>query len=37
MERIRVLIVDDHELLREMIRGIVEKEADMVVAGQAST
>lgn len=37
MERIRVLIADDHELLREVIRDIIEKEGDMVVAGQAST
>ncbi len=33
--RIRVLIVDDHPLMREALIGLVETEADMEVVGQA--
>jgi len=33
--RIRVLIVDDHPLMREALSGLVETEADMEVVGQA--
>jgi DNA-binding NarL/FixJ family response regulator len=33
---IRVLLVDDHELMRQGLRSILEREADVVVAGEAS-
>lgn len=36
-ERIRVLIVDDHALVREGTVQLLEREPDMVVVGQAST
>jgi DNA-binding NarL/FixJ family response regulator len=35
-ERIRILIVDDHPLLREGVVSLVEKEADMVIVAEAS-
>jgi len=34
-QHIRVLIVDDHPLMREALAGLVETEADMRVVGQA--
>ena len=33
---IRVLLVDDHELMRQGLRSILEREADVVVVGEAS-
>lgn len=35
-DRIRVLIVDDHPLLREGIVSLIEKQADMAVAAEAA-
>ncbi|MBI2941289.1 MAG: response regulator transcription factor [Chloroflexi bacterium] len=36
MERIRVLIVDDHPIFRQGIRGIIEAEPDLDIVGEAS-
>ena len=36
-ERIRVLIADDHAILRQGLRRILEEEADMEVVGEAAT
>jgi two-component system, NarL family, response regulator len=36
LERIRILIVDDHPLLREGIVSLVEKQTDMLVVAEAS-
>lgn len=33
---IRILLADDHKIFREGMRGLLEKEADMVVIGEAS-
>jgi DNA-binding NarL/FixJ family response regulator len=35
-ERIRILIVDDHPLLREGVVSLVEKQADMLIVAEAS-
>jgi DNA-binding NarL/FixJ family response regulator len=35
-ERIRVLIVDDHAILREGVRALLQLQADIEVAGEAS-
>ena len=35
-DRIRILIVDDHPLLREGVVSLVEKQADMLVVAEAS-
>src|SRR5438067_1494456 len=35
--RVRVFVVDDHELIREGIRSAVEREPDLDVVGEAST
>jgi DNA-binding NarL/FixJ family response regulator len=35
-DRIRILIVDDHPLLREGIVSLVEKQADMLIVAEAS-
>ncbi len=32
----KILIVDDHEIMREGLRSLIEKEPDMEVAGEAS-
>jgi DNA-binding NarL/FixJ family response regulator len=37
MEKIRVLIADDHTLFRKGVRKMLEAEADMEVAGEAGT
>jgi len=37
MDRVRILIVDDHTLFRTGIRKMLEAEADMSVAGEAAT
>src|SRR5579862_6696285 len=37
MNSIRVLIVDDHDLFRAGIRSLLEKVADVEVAGEAGT
>ena len=34
---IRVLLVDDHELMREGLRSILEREDDVEVVGEASS
>ncbi len=36
MNRIQILVVDDHPLFRRGIRGTLEMEADLVVVGEAS-
>jgi NarL family two-component system response regulator LiaR len=36
MNPIRVLVVDDHPLMREALRAAIEDEVDMIVAGEAS-
>jgi DNA-binding NarL/FixJ family response regulator len=35
-QRIRILLVDDHQRLRQVISNLLELEDDMVVVGQAS-
>ncbi|MEZ4526043.1 MAG: response regulator transcription factor [Desulfobacterales bacterium] len=35
MEKIRILIADDHEIVRTWIRKIVEKQMDMEIAGES--
>ncbi|MGI6604008.1 MAG: response regulator [bacterium] len=37
MEKIRVLVVDDHPLVRSGIRKVVELEDDVVIVGEAGT
>lgn len=37
MQKIRVLLVDDHHVLRDGLKVLLEAEADMEVAGEAST
>lgn len=37
MERIRILIVDDHLIVRQGLRSILEREADMEVVGAAAS
>jgi DNA-binding NarL/FixJ family response regulator len=34
---IKILLVDDHPILREGLRGLLEREKDMEVAGEAGT
>lgn len=36
MEKIRVIIADDHTVVREGTRALLEKEADMEVVGEAA-
>lgn len=36
MKKIRILLADDHSVLREGLRALLEKEPDMEVAGEAS-
>ena len=36
-ERLRVLIVDDHPLFRDGMRGLLESVGDIEVAGEAAT
>ncbi|HET8647841.1 MAG TPA: response regulator transcription factor [Vicinamibacteria bacterium] len=36
MSRIRVLIVDDHEIVRDGLRAVLEQEADIELVGEAS-
>ena len=36
-ERIRILLADDHQVLREGLRALLEGEPDLCVAGEAST
>ncbi len=36
-KRIRVLVVDDHAIVRKGVRMVVEREADMEVVGEAKT
>jgi DNA-binding NarL/FixJ family response regulator len=35
MDKIRILIVDDHTLVRQGIRALIEKEPDLAVVGEA--
>ena len=35
MEKIRILLADDHTILRDGIRALLEKEGDMLVVGEA--
>jgi DNA-binding NarL/FixJ family response regulator len=37
MDRIRILIVDDHTLFRQGVREMLEQEADLEVVGEAAT
>ena len=37
MATIRLLLVDDHEVVRSGLRMLLENEADLVIAGEAST
>jgi two-component system response regulator NreC len=37
METIRLLLVDDHEVVRSGLRMLLENEADLVIVGEAST
>lgn len=37
MEQIRVLIVDDHQIVRQGLRAILEKEPDLKVVGEAAS
>jgi two-component system response regulator NreC len=34
-DRINILLADDHQMLREGLRALIQEEADMVVAGEA--
>ena len=34
---IRVLLVDDHELMREGLRSILERESDVEIVGEAAS
>jgi DNA-binding NarL/FixJ family response regulator len=36
-ERIRVFLLDDHEIVRRGVRDLLEAEGDLVVVGEAST
>ena len=36
MDRIKILLADDHKIFREGVRSILEKEKDMEVVGEAS-
>ena len=33
---IRILVVDDHVLLREGVRAVIETQADMTIVGEAA-
>jgi DNA-binding NarL/FixJ family response regulator len=35
MDKVQILLVDDHTVLRDGIRALLEKESDMAVAGEA--
>jgi len=35
-EKIRILLADDHQILREGLKYILDRQADMIVAGEAS-
>ena len=37
MTRIRIMIVDDHEVARSGLKAILEPEEDLVVVGEASS
>jgi len=37
MTRIRIMIVDDHEVVRSRLKAILEPEEDLVVVGEASS
>jgi DNA-binding NarL/FixJ family response regulator len=37
MDKIRLVVVDDHEMVRYGLRSLLEAEADMVVVGEAGT
>ncbi len=37
MQRIRVLIVDDHQIVRQGLRAILEREPDLEVVGEAAS
>ena len=37
MEKLRILIVDDHALLRDGLKAVVNAEADMEIVGEAET
>jgi DNA-binding NarL/FixJ family response regulator len=37
MDKIRLVVVDDHEMVRYGLRALLEAEADMVVVGEAGT
>lgn len=36
MEEIKILLVDDHKLLRDGLKNIIEQRADMLIIGEAS-
>ena len=36
-DRRRILIVDDHPILREGLRGLIDQQSDLSVCGEAST
>ena len=36
MDRIRILLVDDHTILRESLRALLEREPDLSVVGEAA-
>jgi two-component system, NarL family, response regulator NreC len=37
MKHVRVLLVDDHEIVREGVRAMIERQADWEICGEAST
>jgi two-component system response regulator DevR len=37
MERIKIIVVDDHEMVREGLKAILEPEQDFLVVGEAGT
>lgn len=37
MDKIRILLADDHKIFRDGVRSILEKEKDMVVVGEAAS
>ena len=35
MKRVRIVLADDHQMIRESLRSLIDAEADLVVVGEA--